>query len=172
MRRREFITLVGGAAAMTLAARAQQGEPMRRIGVLMHTAADDPDGQTRLAAFLQGLQEAGWVVGRNVRIDTRWAAANADRFRSHAVDLLALAPDVVLASTSQSLAALQKATSTVPIVFAAVSDPVAQGFVDNIARPGGNITGFTVVPRVQHKRQMAGTHEADRASRHACGSHS
>jgi putative ABC transport system substrate-binding protein len=116
------------------------------IGVLMHTAADDSDGQTRLAAFLQGLQETGWAVGRNVHIDTRWASANADRFHSHAVDLLALAPDVVLASTSQSLAAFQKATSTVPIVFAAVSDPVAQGFVDSIARPGGNITGFTVVP--------------------------
>jgi ABC-type uncharacterized transport system substrate-binding protein len=119
---------------------------MRRIGVLMHTAADDSDGQTRLAAFLQGLQEAGWAVGRNVRVDTRWAAANADRFHTLAVDLLALAPDVVLASASQSLAAFQKATSTVPIVFAAVTDPVAQGFVDSIARPGGNITGFSVVP--------------------------
>jgi putative tryptophan/tyrosine transport system substrate-binding protein len=147
MRRREFIILLGGAAAVwPVAARAQQTERMRRIGVLMHTAADDSDGQTRLAAFLQGLQEAGWAVGRNVRVDTRWAAANADRFHSLAVDLLALAPDVVLASASQSLAAFQKATSTVPIVFAAVTDPVAQGFVDSIARPGGNITGFSVVP--------------------------
>ena len=112
MRRREFIALLGGAAAAwPLAARAQQPERMRRIGVLMHTAADDTDGQTRLAAFLQGLQERGWAVGRNVHIDIRWAAANADRFRSHAADLLALAPDVILASTSPSVAAFQKATS-------------------------------------------------------------
>jgi ABC-type uncharacterized transport system substrate-binding protein len=138
MRRREFIKLVGGAAATwPFPALAQQSERMRRVGVLMHTAADDADGQTRLAAFLQGLQETGWAVGRNIHIDTRWASANADRFRSHAVDLLALAPDVVLASTSQSIAAFQKATSTVPIVFAATADPVAQGFVDSLARPGG-----------------------------------
>ena len=147
MRRREFIKLVGGAAATwPFAALAQQSERMRRIGVLMHTAADDAEGQTRLAAFLQGLQETGWAVGRNVHIDTRWASANADRFHSQAVDLLALTPDVVFASTSQSVAALQKATSTVPIVFAGATDPVAQGFVDSIARPGGNITGFSVVP--------------------------
>jgi putative tryptophan/tyrosine transport system substrate-binding protein len=147
MRRREFIKLVGGAAATwPFPALAQQSERMRRVGVLMHTAADDADGQTRLAAFLQGLQETGWAVGRNIHIDIRWASANADRFRSHAVDLLALAPDVVLASTSQSVAAFQKATSTVPIVFAGTADPVAQGFVDSIARPGGNITGFSVVP--------------------------
>jgi putative tryptophan/tyrosine transport system substrate-binding protein len=147
VKRRQFITLLGGAAAgWPSAALAQQPERTRRIGVLMHTAADDTDGQTRLAAFLQGLQERGWAVGRNVRVDTRWAAANTDLFSSHAADLLALAPDVVLASTSQSAAAFQKATSTVPIVFAAVTDPVAQGFVDSIARPGGNITGFTVVP--------------------------
>src|SRR5215510_7069250 len=116
MRRREFITILGGAAAWPLTARAQQSERMRRIGVLMHTAADDADGQTRLAAFLQGLQQTGWAVG-SVHIDTRWAFANSDRFRSHAVDLLALGPDVVLASTSQSVAAFQKATSAVPIVF-------------------------------------------------------
>jgi len=147
MRRREFIKLVGGAAAAwPFPALAQQSERMRRVGVLMHTAADDADGQTRLAAFLQGLQETGWAVGRNVHIDTRWASANADRFRSHADDLLALAPDVVVASTSQSIAAFQRATSTVPIVFAATADPVAQGFVDSIARPGGNITGFSLVP--------------------------
>ena len=147
MRRRAFIKLVGGVAATwPFAALAQQSERMRRIGVLMHTAADDAEGQTRLAAFLQGLQETGWAVGRNVHIDTRWASANADRFRSQAVDLLALTPDVIFASTSQSVAALQKATSTVPIVFAGATDPVAQGFVDSIARPGGNITGFSVVP--------------------------
>jgi DNA-binding LacI/PurR family transcriptional regulator len=103
MRRREFISVLGGAVAVwPLATRAQQPERVRRIGVLMHTAAEDADGQTRLAAFLQGLQETGWAVGRNVHIDTRWASANADRFRSHAVDLLALAPDVVFASTSRS----------------------------------------------------------------------
>ena len=147
MRRRAVIKLVGGVAATwPCAALAQQSERMRRIGVLMHTAADDAEGQTRLAAFLQGLQETGWAVGRNVHIDTRWASANADRFRSQAVDLLALTPDVIFASTSQSVAALQKATSTVPIVFAGATDPVAQGFVDSIARPGGNITGFSVVP--------------------------
>jgi putative tryptophan/tyrosine transport system substrate-binding protein len=145
--RRAFVFALGSsAAAWPLAARAQHRERMRRIGVLMHTAADDADGQTRLAAFLQGLQERGWAVGRNVHIDIRWASANADRFRSHAVDLLALAPDVILASTSPSVAAFQKATSTVPIVFAGMADPVAQGFVDSIARPGGNITGFSVVP--------------------------
>jgi ABC-type uncharacterized transport system substrate-binding protein len=143
MKRREFITLLGGAALMwPLAARAQQAERMRRVGVLMQTAADDSDGQTRFAAFLQGLQEAGWAVGRNVRVDTRWAAADDDRFRSHAAELLALAPEVVLASSSSSIAALQKLTSTVPIVFTAVADPVGAGYVDSLARPGGNATGF------------------------------
>jgi ABC-type uncharacterized transport system substrate-binding protein len=146
LQRREFITLLGiGAAALPLTARAQQPERVRRIGVLMHTAADDPDGQTRLAAFLQGLQETGWAVGRNVRIDIRWAAADPDRFRSYAAELTDLGPDVVLASSSQSVLAFQK-SSTLPIVFAAVVDPVAQGFVDNIAHPGGNITGFVMVP--------------------------
>jgi putative tryptophan/tyrosine transport system substrate-binding protein len=145
MKRREFITLLGGAAAWPRVARAQQSERMRRIGVLMHTAADDPEGQTRVAAFLQGLQEAGWAVGHNVRVDTRWATADADSFRTHAAELLALAPDVVLASTSQSVAAFQKATSTLPIVFVGVVDPVAQGVVDNLARPSGNITGFVLV---------------------------
>ena len=145
MRRREFIVTLGGAAAWPLVTHAQP-EQMRRIAVLMHTAADDPDGQTRFAAFLQGLQEAGWAVGRNVRVDTRWAAGDADRFRGYAGELMKLSPDVVLASSSQSVAAFQKATSTLPIVFTAVVDPVAQGFVDSIARPGGNITGFVLVP--------------------------
>ena len=107
MKRREFITLLGGAAALPLVANAQQSDRMRRIGVLMHTAADDPEGQTRFAAFLQGLQETGWAVGRNVRVDTRWATADADSFRILAAELLALAPDVVLASTSESVAAFQ-----------------------------------------------------------------
>jgi putative tryptophan/tyrosine transport system substrate-binding protein len=144
MRRRDFITLLGGAAAAwPLTARAQQGERVRRIGVLMHLAADDPEGQARHAAFLQGLEQSGWSAGRNVRIDTRWGASEADR-RRYAAELVALAPDVILASNSQSTLALQAATNTVPIVFANVTDPVAAGFVESLARPGGNATGFTL----------------------------
>ena len=143
MRRREFITLLGGAAAAwPLAARAQQGERVRRIGVLMNLAADDAEGQARIAAFLQGLQQLGWTDGRNVRIDYRWAAGDAGRFQRYAEELLALAPDVILASATPSVQALQQMTRTVPIVFANVSDPVAFGFVDSLARPGGNTTGF------------------------------
>ena len=142
--RREFITLLGGAAAAwPLAARAQQGERVRRIGVLMHLAADDPEGQARHATFVQGLQQSGWSAGRNVRIDTRWGTSEADR-RRYAAELVALAPDVILASNSQATLALQAATSTVPIVFANVTDPVAAGFVESLARPGGNATGFTL----------------------------
>ena len=143
MERRTFITLLGGAAAWPLAARAQSGERVRRIGVLMNGAADDPDGQARLTGFLQGLQEFGWTAGRNVRIDYRWAADEADR-RRYAAELVALTPDVIMASTSVSVAALQQASSTVPIVFAAVTDPVGQGFVVSLARPGGNTTGFAL----------------------------
>jgi putative tryptophan/tyrosine transport system substrate-binding protein len=143
VKRRAFITLLGGAMAVwPLAARAQQRERMRRVGVLMNLAADDPEGQRRVAAFLQGLQEAGWAVGRNVDIDTRWAAGEAGRFQRYAEELLALAPDVILASAFPSVQALQRATRTVPIVFANVSDPVASGFVESLARPGGNTTGF------------------------------
>jgi putative tryptophan/tyrosine transport system substrate-binding protein len=143
--RRQFITLLGGAAAAwPLAARAQQPERMRRIGVLMNLAADDPVSGARLAAFLQGLQELGWTDGRNVQIDTRWAAGDAGRFRQYAAELVALAPDVILASTSPSVAALQQASRTVPIVFANVTDPVGQGFVASLARPGGNATGFSI----------------------------
>ena len=142
-RRRDFITLLGGAAAWPLAARAQQGERIRRIGVLMHLAADDPEGQARHATFLQGLQQSGWTVGRNLRIDTRWGASEADR-RRYAAELVALVPDVILASNSQATLALQAATSAVPIVFANVTDPVAAGFVESLARPGGNTTGFTL----------------------------
>jgi putative tryptophan/tyrosine transport system substrate-binding protein len=142
--RREFITLLGGAAAAwPLAARAQQGERMRRIGVLMNLAADDPEGQARLTAFAQGLQQLGWTNGRNVRIDYRWAAGDADAFHRYAEELLALAPDVILASATPSVQALQKVTRTVPIVFALVADPVGAGFVESLARPGGNTTGFT-----------------------------
>ena len=144
MNRREFITLLGGAAAAwPLAARAQQAERMQRIGVLMNLAADDAEGQGRVAAFQQALQQLGWTDGRNVRIDYRWAAGDTGRFRRYAEELLALAPDVVLASATQSVQALQQGTRTVPIVFVNVGDPVAAGIVDSLARPGGNATGFS-----------------------------
>jgi putative ABC transport system substrate-binding protein len=142
LKRRGFITLLGSAAAWPLAARAQQRERMRRIGVLMTTAADDPEGQARVAAFLQGLQQWGWAVGGNVQIDIRFGADNAVT-RKHASDLATLAPDVILANSSAAVAALLQATRTVPIVFAIVADPVGAGFVDSLARPGGNATGFT-----------------------------
>ena len=144
MRRREFITLLGGAAAAwPLAARAQQPERMRRIGVLMASAADEPVSQARIAAFLQGLSQLGWTDGRNVRIDTRWATTNADDLRRHAAELVALAPDVLVAATgTATVAPLLQATRTLPIVFAIVIDPVGAGFVTSLARPGGNATGF------------------------------
>jgi putative tryptophan/tyrosine transport system substrate-binding protein len=142
VKRREFITLLGGAAGWPLAARAQQGDRMRRIGVLMSTAADDPVGKARRAAFLQGLQQFGWTEGHNVRIDYRWAAAGADRFRSYAAELVALAPDVIVATGAPGTGPLLQATRTVPIVFVNVADPVGAGYVDSLARPGGNATGF------------------------------
>jgi putative tryptophan/tyrosine transport system substrate-binding protein len=142
--RREFITLLGGAAAAwPFVAGAQQPERIRVIGVLISTAADDPEGQARIAAFRQGLQELGWTEGRNVRIDTRTAAA-ADQFRTHAAELVALASDVILAATTPGVAAVQHATRTVPVVFVTVFDPVSAGFVSNLARPGGNTTGFAL----------------------------
>ena len=143
MRRRDFITLLGGAATWPLAARAQQPERMRRIGVLMHLSADDPEGQSRLAAFLQGLQEAGWAVGRNVNIDVRWAAGEPDRYSRYAEEIVALMPDVIVTSASHSIRAMQQATRTVPIVFVLVPDAVGTGIVDSLSRPGGNATGFT-----------------------------
>jgi putative tryptophan/tyrosine transport system substrate-binding protein len=139
--RREFITLLGGAAAWPLAARAQQ-PAMRRIGVLLNLAADDPESQRRMTAFVQGLQQLGWTDGRNVRIDIRWSAVNADDTRKYAAELVALAPDVILAYGSAAMGALQQTTRTVPIVFTVVADPVGAGFVDSLARPGGNATGF------------------------------
>src|SRR5262249_25475359 len=142
--RRKFLAAVGGAAvAWPLAARAQQDERTRRVSVLMNVAADDPEGQMRIVAFVQGVQQSGWTNGHNVRIDTRWAADDAARFQRAAEELLALAPDVILASATPSVKALQQLTRTVPIVFANVGDPVAMGFVDSLARPGGNTTGFT-----------------------------
>jgi len=143
LKRREFISLLGGvAAAWPRAARAQQAGGVRRIGVLMNLASEDAEGQARLAAFHQGLQQLGWTVGRNVQIDYRWGAGNADRIRKFAAELVALAPDVILSAGSPSVAALQQATRSVPIVFVLVVDPVSSGFVDSLARPGGNITGF------------------------------
>ena len=143
--RRQLITLLGGAAAAwPLAARAQQLERMRRIGVLVAFALDDPEGQARLAAFAQGLQQSGWSVGQNVRIDYRWSGGNADNMRKYAAELVALAPDVILAHSSAAVAPLLQATRTVPIVFTAVSDPVGAGYVESLARPGGNATGFLV----------------------------
>jgi putative ABC transport system substrate-binding protein len=142
--RREFITLFGGAAtAWPLAAHAQQRERIRRIGVLMNLIADDPEGQARLAAFLQGLQEAGWAVGRNVQIDVRWSPGDAEQMRKQATEMVALAPDVILASSPLAMSPLRDATRTIPIVFTALFDPVAFGFVESLARPGGNVTGFT-----------------------------
>ena len=143
MRRREFIALVGGAAAWPLAARAQQGERMRRIGVLMNLAADDAEGQARLATFRQGLQQLGWIEGRNAHLDIRWGAGDAERFRRYAAELVALVPDLILAASGSTMPPLLHATRTVPIVFVQVADPVGNGFVASLARPGGNATGFT-----------------------------
>ncbi len=143
MRRREFITLLGGAtAAWPLAARAQHGQRVRRIGVLVPAVADDPVWQARLGAFLQALALLGWTIGRNVHIDTRWGTPNADEIRRQAAEIAALAPDVILAGGSSTVGPLLQATRTVPIVFTLGNDPVGSGFVDSLARPGGNATGF------------------------------
>ena len=145
MRRRAFITLLGGAAAAwPLVARAQQPDRMRRIGVLMNLTSDDDDASPRITALAQGLQQLGWTVGRNVRIDYRWGAVDADHSRRYAAELIALAPDVILAGgSSPAVAALQQATRPVPIVFVNIVDPVGAGFVDSLAQPGSNVTGFT-----------------------------
>jgi putative tryptophan/tyrosine transport system substrate-binding protein len=143
LRRREFITLLGGAAACCpLAARAQQGSRMRRIGVLMQFAENDPVTMAQLSGFMQGLAQLGWTDGRNVRMDLRWAAGSVDRTRMFAKELVDLQPDVILAHTTPATAALQRETRTIPIVFAVVSDPVGVGFVAGLPRPGGNLTGF------------------------------
>jgi len=142
IRRREFITLLGGAAAWPVTARAQPGERARRIGVFAALAADDAEWQTRLAAFHQGLQGLGWTVGRNIRIDYRQAPGDSEQLRRHAAELVALAPDVILATGTPVMTPLQQATRTVPIVFTVVPDPVGAGYVESLARPGGNATGF------------------------------
>jgi putative tryptophan/tyrosine transport system substrate-binding protein len=142
VKRREFIAGLGGAAAWPTVARAQQPERIRRVGVLLNAAADDAEYQARFGAFLQGLQQAGWTIGRNVRIDTRWAGANAADIHRHAMELATLSPDVILATGSLAVAALKQATATLPIVFVGIIDPVGVGFIDSLARPGGNTTGF------------------------------
>ena len=145
MERREFITLLGGAAAAwPLAAHAEQAERVRLIGVLMSLAAQDPQGQARIAAFMHALQQLGWTDGRNVQVDTRWAAGNAEEIHKNAAELVALAPDVILASGGSVTGRLVQMTRTVPIVFTQTPDPVGAGFVDSLARPGGNATGFTL----------------------------
>jgi ABC-type uncharacterized transport system substrate-binding protein len=142
--RRQFITLLGGAAvALPLAAQAQQAGGMRRIGVLMNSAADDPESQVRLTAFVQELQRLGWIIDRNVQIEARWSAADVSILRTHAAELAALAPDAILAGVGGTVAPLLQATRTVPIVFAQSIDPVGTGLVASLARPGGNVTGFT-----------------------------
>src|ERR1700757_4350086 len=141
--RRELLAALGGAAAAwPLAARAQQRERMRRVGVLLPATADDAHYQAWFGAFLQGLEPLGWTIGRNVQIDTRWATSNADAVRRHAAELVALAPDVILTPGASTVGPLLQVTRTLPIVFAIVADPVGAGFVDSLARPGGNATGF------------------------------
>ena len=144
LKRREFIALLGGAAAWPLPAHAQQRERIRHIGMLLSAMADDAVFQAWVSAFLQGLAQSGWIIGRNVRIDTRWAGAKGDDIRRHAQDLAALAPDVILAHGGSTVGPLQQASRTVPIVFVSVTDPVGAGYVETLARPGGNATGFMV----------------------------
>ena len=141
--RRDFITLLGGAAAWPLAARAQQADRMRHIGVLLPATENDPEFQSRLTAFQQALHELGWIIGSNVRLEIRWATPDIAKVRQQAAELVALAPDVILATGGSSMAPLQQTTRILPIVFVQVPDPVAAGFVDSLARPGGNATGFT-----------------------------
>jgi putative tryptophan/tyrosine transport system substrate-binding protein len=146
MRRREFITLLGGAiATWPLAVRAQRGDRVRRIAVLMTNAEDDPEGWTRAAAFRQGLRELGWTEGQNVRIDWRWSGGDVERMRDYAAEAAALAPDLIVANGAAHLSAVKQATRSIPIVFVLVSDPVGQGFISGLGNPGGNITGFTFV---------------------------
>jgi ABC-type uncharacterized transport system substrate-binding protein len=164
--RRDFITLLGGAVAWPVAARGQQPERMRRVSVFMDLAEEDAEGQARVAAFRKGLQELGWIEGRNVKLDYRWTAADPNRMRRYAAELVSLAPEVIMNGGLPTLVAMQQETRTIPIVFAQVLDPVGAGFVESLARPGGNITGF-----VSFEYSMAGkwldtlTHIAPRTRR-------
>jgi len=151
MRRREFIALLGGAAVWPRAAQGQQGERPRRVGVLMNTGADEPESQARLAAFLQGLQELGWATGHNLRIDYRWNPGDLAQLRKDATELVALRPEVVLAGVGPTTSVLQQVTRTIPVVMAQGIDPVGNGYVDSLARPGGNTTGF-----IQFEYSLAG----------------
>jgi putative tryptophan/tyrosine transport system substrate-binding protein len=143
MRRREFIAGLGGVAASPLAAWAQQGDRIRRVGVLMHAAATEAEYQSFLAAFIQGLRQLGWIEGQNLRVEVRWNAGNAGLAQTYAAQLIELMPDVILAASTTNLTAIRQATSAVSVVFVSVSDPVAQGFVTSVRQPGGNITGFS-----------------------------
>jgi putative ABC transport system substrate-binding protein len=186
MKRRKFITLLGGtAAAWPLRARAQQPERMRRIGVLLPAPSDDREFQARLAAFLEGLQQLGWTDGRNIRIDTRWAVGDADLIRKYAGELVALGPDVVMAISSAAVASLRQVTHAIPIVFAVVADPVGAGYVESLARPGGNVTGFTgfeyalggkwlellkeIVPRTTRRRKRLRSPKNSSLCKQCCG---
>src|SRR4029078_8079154 len=143
MKRREFITLLGGAAAWPLSARAQQPDRMRRIGVLMQYSERDPEGRTRAKALEPTLQQIGWRQGKNLQVDYRWADGDGDRFRAHAAELVSLGEDAIVAVSSPAVKALQRETHTIPIIFTQVSDPVATGIVESMARPGGIVTGFS-----------------------------
>jgi putative ABC transport system substrate-binding protein len=148
VRRREFVTLLGGALAWPLAALAEQPERVRRVGVLTNFAENDPEMPPRFMAFRQGLDKLGWTVGRNLQIDYRWTAGDVERMGAYAAELVGLTPDVMLATNTPTLAALRQATRTIPIVFVQVADPVGSGFVESFARPGGNVTGFVPVEPV------------------------
>ena len=164
MRRREFITLIGGAAAAwPLAARAQQPERMRRVGILMSGTESDPESQARVAVFRQALEQLGWSEGRNIHIDIRFAAIRTDQYSALANEMIALHPDVILGHTTPVAAALQRESRTVPIVFVNVSDPVGTGLVASLARPGGNITGLMLY-RGGHYQQVAGLAQGDCAA--------
>ena len=153
MKRREFIRLLGGAAAIPIAAHAQQAERVRRIGVLMYLAEDDPGAKALMAAFIEGLQQLDWTIGRNVQIDIRWGAASPVHSRKYAAELATSAPDVILATASETTAALREATRTLPIVFAGVTDPVGAGYVASLARRQRHRIYFR---RIWHRREMAG----------------
>src|SRR5215211_4357727 len=167
MRRRHFLAGLAGTTSWPGAVRAQQFEKVRRIGVLVGTAADDPESQARVAAFKKGLQQLGWADGRNVQLDIHWATTNTAEIRRHAAELTALAPEVILAATgTATVEPLLQATSTLPIVFAVVIDPVGAAFVTSLARPGGNATGFTIF-RIRHEREMARVAQRDHSARNA-----
>jgi ABC transporter substrate binding protein len=170
MRRREFIAGLGSAAAWPLAARAQQPDRMRRIGVLMRGAENDPEGNAILSGFTRALQDLGWTEGRNLRMDVRWAPSSVDRIRAFAKELIGLQPDVIVSSTTLTTAAFQRETRTIPIVFASVSDPVGEGFVASLARPGGEHHWFHL-RRSGNRGQVAAVAHGNRACRQASSNH-